>query len=152
MDRRQIASATVSNPTRRRRFGGRAGQAVTEFALVLPIAVLILGLAATGGQMLAESITLTQAARSAALAAANDYAAGNFSDEVHDATVAAQDEQGGSAFTCPGHNCVSVNNLSGVNYPGQTMAVVVITQSIDPFIPIVPQITVTGTATAQGDV
>lgn len=130
------------------------GQAITEFALVLPIAILLLAVAATGGQMLVTAIGLTQAARAGAIAAASDYGAGDsVAQQTTDARTATYDEQGGAgSITCKAGGgipvgCVSVTDTNGTDFPIQQLAVVKVWETIDPFIPLFPGITVTGTAT-----
>jgi Flp pilus assembly protein TadG len=137
------------------RRGRSRGQSLTEFALVLPIALLLLALAATGGQMLATSIDLTQAARSGAIAAAADYGAGDtIVQQTTDARTAAYDEQGGAgSITCKSSakvpaGCVGVTDTPGADYPGQNLAVVTVWKTLDLYVPLFPNITVSGTATA----
>ncbi len=137
------------------RRGRSRGQSLTEFALVLPIALLLLALAATGGQMLVTSIDLTQAARSGAVAAAADYGAGDtIVQQTNDARTAAYDEQGGAgSITCKSSGkvpvgCVSVADTPGADYPGQNLAVVTVWKTLDLYVPLFPNITVSGTATA----
>jgi Flp pilus assembly protein TadG len=137
------------------RRGRSRGQSLTEFALVLPIALLLLALAATGGQMLATSIDLTQAARSGAIAAAADYGAGDtIVQQTTDARTAAYDEQGGAgSITCQSSakvpvGCVGVTDTPGADYPGQNLAVVTVWKTLDLYVPLFPNITVSGTATA----
>ena len=128
---------------------------MTEFALVLPIALLLLAVAATGGQMLVTAIDLTQAARSGAVAAAADYGAGDtLVQQTNDARTAAYDEQGGAgSITCKPSakvpvGCVSVADTAGTDYPGQNLAVVTVWRTLDLYVPLFPDITVSGTATA----
>ena len=128
---------------------------MTEFALVLPIALLLLAVAATGGQMLVTAIDLTQAARSGAVAAAADYGAGDtIVQQTNDARTAAYDEQGGAgSITCKPSakvpvGCVSVADTAGTDYPGQDLAVVTVWRTLDLYVPLFPDITVSGTATA----
>lgn len=56
----------------RRRCRGEEGQALVEFALVLPLVALIVGVAFNGWNGIQESIRLTGAARAGALVAASD--------------------------------------------------------------------------------
>ncbi len=105
--------------------------------------------------MLVSVINLTQAARSAAIAAQAAYEANDSpTTEAQDATTAATDEQGIVKFKCPtadGTTCVTVTNSPGTNYTLQELTTVKIFESVDPYIPIVPSITVSGTATAQSE-
>jgi Flp pilus assembly protein TadG len=53
------------------------GQALVEFALVLPLIVLLMAVAFNGWNGIQLDLRLTSAARAGAIAAANDLAAGN---------------------------------------------------------------------------
>jgi Flp pilus assembly protein TadG len=122
---------------------------------VLPIAILLLALAATGGQMLVTVINLTQAARAGAIAAASDLGAGHsVAVQTADAYTATYDEQGGAgSIHCKAGGkvpagCVAVQDGTGTEFPGQRLAVVTVWETINPYIPLFPGITVTGTATS----
>ena len=153
--RRQFRTPeTVSKPSR-----GRPGQALVEFALVLPVAMLLLALAATGGQMLMTDISLTQAARAAAIAAAQDYAANDpVANQTTDARTAANDELGGAgSLTCAGTGvpagCVQVTDLVAGSDPKMennviNLVKVKVWQTIDPFVPLLNGITIEAEAVA----
>ncbi len=133
---------------------------MVEFALVLPIAVMILALAATGGQMLMTDISLTQAARAGANSAAQAYGnspPASITVQTTDATVAAQDEQGGAgSIQCSGApapgQCVQVTDLPAP-YPGLQNNVVNLVQvkvweTISPLVPIFGGVTIEAEAVA----
>ncbi|HVB53463.1 MAG TPA: TadE family protein [Candidatus Acidoferrales bacterium] len=125
---------------------------MTEFALVLPIAVLILGLAATGGQMLVSAIDLTQAARAAVIQDQADYNGNNPAAQLGDAQTAAAAEMGIHSLACNANgSSIPLGCAAVVDYPdpksGQHLVEVRLWQSITPFIPIIPSITVSAQAT-----
>lgn len=98
--------------------------------------------------MLVTAINLTQAARTAAIAVEGDA---NEPAATVDQTAlqAAQDEQGGGTpITCTYSSCVSVKFPYGTYDTQQQLAEVKLFESIQPFIPLFPHITVSGTATA----
>lgn len=138
------------------------GQSLVEFALILPVAVLLLGLIATGGQMIITAINVTQAARAAAVAAASDYAKdpSDVSTQTTDASTAANDEEGGaSSIKCSGGGvptgvspqCVAVTDIAagtgGLENDQVDLVQVKVYQSITPFIPIFPSLAVSSEAT-----
>ncbi len=120
--------------------GATRGQALVEFALVLPVAVVILALVATGGQMLMAAIDLTQAARAGAQAVQGDLQQGDPpSQQLADARTAVKGELGVSSLTCGGKGasgqCVTVTT-PGTSGPGQTLATVIVWRSVDSFLPV----------------
>jgi len=142
------------------------GQALTEFALVLPVAVLLLALAATGGQMLVTDINITQAARAGAVAAQYQYNNSNTtpgsppattpctvtSPEICFATVAAEQELGVSSISCKASGsvpagCVQIA-LTQDSVSGEQMVQVTVWDTIQPYIPIFPGATIKASATA----
>lgn len=105
--------------------------------------------------MLVTVINLTQAARAGAIAAAADYASGDtVAQQTSDAHTASYDEQGGAgSISCTPSSkvpsgCVGVSDGTGTEFPSQRLAVVTLWETVHPFIPLFPGITVTGTATA----
>ncbi len=74
-----------------RRGDDEDGQSAVEFALILPVIVLLVAIAFNGWSALQSSIRLTSAARAGAIAAANDLGAPNnksTSTALADATTA----------------------------------------------------------------
>ncbi|MHB8393612.1 MAG: TadE family protein [Candidatus Dormibacteria bacterium] len=141
---------------RHRRNQCQRGQSITEFALVLPVAILVLALAATGGQMLMAGIDLTQAARAGAVAAQasyNGHVTG--SGETYAACAATLQEMGVSASTCPAAGGTPPIQVAVTNTPDSATGVptitVTATQQIDAFLPIFGSgLTVKVAATAGG--
>lgn len=131
------------------------GQATVEFALVLPVAVAILALVATGGQMLVSAIDLTQAARAGAQAVQGDLQQGDSTaQQLSDARTAIAQELGVSSLSCGGRGtagkCVTLTN-PGTSGPGQTLATVTVWRSVDTFIPVFGSVmTVSASATVDG--
>ncbi|MGA9776140.1 MAG: TadE family protein [Candidatus Dormiibacterota bacterium] len=152
MQIRVQARRSVPGGSRRTR-----GQAVVEFALVLPVAVIILALAATGGQMLMAAIDITQAARAGASAAQGDYKQGDSpATQLADARTSAQQELGVGSIRCQSGGsvpvgCVSVSPPTISSTSGETLITVRVWETVDTFVPILgPAMTVSGTATAAG--
>jgi Flp pilus assembly protein TadG len=160
MEHTCLTSLTVSPWRRSRTILFQRGQSITEFALVLPVAVIILALAASGGEMLMTDISLTQAARAGAIAAAQDAAAtppDPISVQTTDARTAANDEQGGpGSIQCSGagvpSQCVQVSDLSapGVGLENSVVSLVKVQvwETITPFVPIFGSFTIQAEATA----
>jgi len=140
---------------------------VTEFALVFPVAILLLALAATGGQMLVSDINITQSARAGAVAAQYQYNDGNIilgsapaatpctvvSSELCFATVAAEQELGVSSLPCTPSGSIPTGCilLTAVDdhTSGETMLQVTVWDTIHPYLPILPGITIKAIATAE---
>jgi len=125
----------------------------------MPVAVLLLALAATGGQMLITAINLTQAARAGAVAAqagytANDPISGDPS-QTGDALQAATQELGVASISCRAgggvpSGCVLVSNGTG-STSGEALVTVTLWQTVNTFVPVFGNpITVSATATAGG--
>ncbi len=125
---------------------------------MLPVAVIILALAATGGQMLMTDISLTQAARAGAVAAAQSYSNGSSATvQTTQATIAAQDEQGGAgSIQCSGAptpgQCVTATDLPAP-YPGLqnnvvNLVQVKVWQTISPLVPVFGGVTIEAKAVA----
>ncbi len=138
-------------PSRRTRF--LRGQAITEFALVFPIAVLILAVASTGGQMLIAAIDLTQAARAATVTVVYDVGQGDVTQtqEEQDGIDKANAELG-QTITCSGggspSNCIAITSNTIGPDSGTPLVQVTLWQSITPFIPLIPSITISSQATS----
>jgi Flp pilus assembly protein TadG len=142
---------------------------LTEFAVVLPVAILLLALAATGGQMLVTDINITQAARAGAVAAQYQYNQSNtttgtppattpctsgttLSPEICFATVAAEQELGVTSIPCKvtgsvPSGCLQVT-FTQDSVSGQPMTQVTVWDTIQPYIPIFPGVTIKANATA----
>ena len=135
--------------------GWSRGQALVEFALVLPIALVILALIATGGQMLMAAIDLTQAARAGAQAVQGDLQQGDpASQQLVDARSAVEGELGVTSLACAGKGaqgkCVTVTTPANSG-PGQTLATVTVWQSVDSFLPLFGSTwTISAKATTDG--
>ncbi len=135
--------------------GRSRGQAMVEFALVLPIAVVILALVATGGQMLMAAIDLTQAARAGAQAVQGDLQQGDpASQQLADARSAVEGELGVTSLNCGGKGasgqCVTVTTPA-TSGPGQTLATVTVWRSVDSFLPVFGSTwTISAQATTDG--
>ncbi len=123
---------------------------------MLPVAILVLALAATGGQMLMAGIDLTQAARAGAVAAQasyNGHVTGT--GETYAACTATLQEMGMSASTCSSGGGTPPIQVAVTNTPNSTTSVPAITvtasQQIDAFLPIFGSgLTVKVAATAGG--
>lgn len=142
---------------RGRSAGDESGQALVEFALVLPLLVLLVGVAFNGWDAMQVSIRLTSVARAGAIAAANAIADQETTAQAQDAATTAinQEEGGGSTFQdgqMSQPNYVSIaNNPSESLSNGGTIGTVTITitPSSITLIPFVQQISVATHATAR---
>lgn len=79
------------------RRGGRrdeSGQALVEFALVLPLLILLMSVAFNGWNGIQLDLGLTSAARAGAITAANDLSQGQGANALTDATSAINAEEG----------------------------------------------------------
>jgi len=123
------------------------GQSAVEFALVLPVIILLVAVAFDGWSMLQSSIRLTAAARAGAIAAANDLGPPNnksTATALADATTAVNNEEGVTGVyqhtNAGATNYVSLStsadNLSGT---GVTINVVTIkiTFQVPAWVPVV---------------
>ena len=142
-----------------------SGQALVEFALVLPLLVLLVGIAFNGWDAMQVSIRLTSAARAGAIAAANALADQETTTQAQDAATNAinQEEGGGSTFQdLPGESS-QPNYVNIAVNPGETLSTgggigssgtigtvtITITPSSITLIPFVQQISVATHATAR---
>lgn len=131
---------------------------MTEFALVAPLAFLLLAGAATGGQLMVAAINLTQAARAGAVTAAQDYQTGTTpNQETQDAWNSANDELGGSnSISCTSGGgasplpCVTTNNTAESDTSAPEEVQVKLWQTVTPLIPLLSGITISSSATAPG--
>jgi Flp pilus assembly protein TadG len=135
-----------------------AGQSAVEFALVLPLIILLVAIAFNGWSALQSSIRLTSASRAGAIAAANDLGAPNNKSAaiaLADATTAINEEEGVANVyqdtNAAADNYVSLSTstdtLAGT---GVTINVVTITitHQVTAWVPVVslPQLSAKATA------
>jgi Flp pilus assembly protein TadG len=139
------------------------GQALVEFALVLPLLVLVVGVAFNGWNAMQVSIRLTSAARAGAIAAANALSTQETTTQAQDAATAAinQEEGGGSTFQDNPGQSSQPNYVNIVNNPSAPLincgcssgtigtVTITITPSSITLIPFVQQISVATHATAR---
>jgi len=128
---------------------------MVEFVVILPLVVLLFGVAFTGWQGMQSSIRLTTAARAAAIVAANDLqtAKGNALD---DATLAVNQEEGvtnvyqDTSSTADNYVSMSVS-ADTLSSAGLTIDVVKISvaHTVLPLVPGVWKLSVTSSATAR---
>jgi Flp pilus assembly protein TadG len=141
-----------------------SGQALVEFALVLPLVILIVAVAFNGWDGMQKTIRLTSAARAGALVAGSDLAAGDSQlTALTDAVTAINAEEGvtGIYQAAPTQSsCVNLTNCVALVPSQQTLSsgtttvvVRVVTISIYPssvtLVPFVGHISVTTHATAR---
>jgi Flp pilus assembly protein TadG len=143
------------------------GQALVEFALVLPLLVLLMGIAFNGWNAMELSIRLTSAARAGAIAAANTIGGDNLQPgqavsqaqqqaAQYAAMTAVNAEEGVSAAyqdtddSKPNYVAINTNSQDQTTN-GPTIGTVTITISPAPatLIPFVGKISVTTDATAR---
>jgi Flp pilus assembly protein TadG len=149
------------HPVRRGPGRDESGQALVEFALVLPLLVLLVGIAFNGWDAMQVSIRLTSAARAGAIAAANALSLDEPTNSVKQAAIDAinQEEGGGSTFqgdsSQPNSVSVVTNTSESLNDDGNgdTGTIGTVTVTITPssitLIPFVQQISVATHATAR---
>jgi Flp pilus assembly protein TadG len=149
--------------SRRSRHHDETGTALVELALVIPLVMLLLGVAFNGWNSMQESIRLTSAARAGAIVAAHDLTATasnptGTSQKVadDDATTAINAEEGATAVyqdTDSGaNNYVSLTPNPNITISaGVTISTVTITisHSSVSFVPFVGSFPVTTHATAR---
>jgi Flp pilus assembly protein TadG len=168
LDGEEIGGRRVSGTrmSRRSRRGDESGQALVEFALILPLVVLLIGVAFNGWNAMQLDIGLTSAARAGALQAANDLANNTFSDPscttvACDATNAINQEESTTIYqyTNPSAaNYVSVTTPPQITIPdtppgAPTVTMNIVDVSISPaavdLIPYVGDISVNVHASAR---
>jgi len=146
--------------------GGRChdetGTALVELALVIPLVILLLGIAFNGWNGMQESIRLTSAARAGAIVAANDltstssHPAMTQDQALADATTAINAEEGDTnvyqSTDSGANNYVSIILTPNETISGQ-VAISVVTITIShasvSFVPFVGSFPVTTHATAR---
>jgi Flp pilus assembly protein TadG len=137
--------------TRRRREAG--GQSIVEFAISLPVLLLLLAVAYVGWQAVHTVIALNGAARAGAVTAANDVRKGIAqSQETTDVTNAVNAEQGSAAFTnvtygtvCAS-SCVALRHGLAGTRTSVAMEVVTVQSKIVSGLPLLSGFTVTAQA------
>jgi len=144
-------------PGRRRWRRDESGQAVVEFALVLPVVVLLMGAAFTGWNGMQLSVRLTSAARAGAIQAAADLATNpNQVQTAWDAaTTAVNNEEGTTGVyqdaNPTGADYVRMTTATQAVAGGITVHVVTVTISDTAvtLVPVVGNLPVKATATAR---
>jgi Flp pilus assembly protein TadG len=102
---------------------GERGTAVVEFALVVPLIMMLVGIAFNGWSALQSSIRLTTAARAGAIAAANDLGPPNnktTSTALTDATTAINNEEG--VTNVYQHTNAAANNYVSLSISTDTLS------------------------------
>jgi Flp pilus assembly protein TadG len=144
---------------RRRR--DETGTALVELALVVPVVMLLLGIAFNGWNAMQESIRLTSAARAGAIVAAGDlsttstHVALSEPQALTDATAAVNAEEGVTnvyqSDNSGANDYVSISEQTKINVSGVTINLVTITisQSSASFVPFVGSFPVTTHATGS---
>jgi hypothetical protein len=119
---------------------------------VFPIAVLILAVASTGGQMLIAAIDLTQAARAATVTVVYDVSQQDTTVKEEQDGIDKANAELGKTITCSGggapSNCIAVSSNTTGPDSGTPLVQVTLWQSITPFIPLIPSITISSQATS----
>lgn len=128
---------------------------MVEFVVILPLALLLFGVAFTGWQGMQTSIRLTTAARAGAILAAQDLQTGS-GNAWNDATLAVNQEEGVTNVyqnSSPGaDNYVNMSvTPETLSAAGLTINVVKIsiTHAVVPVVPAVWKLSVTSSATAR---
>ncbi len=132
------------------------GTALVELALVLPLVILLLGVAFNGWNGMQQSIRLTSAARAGVLVAAHDLSTSEGQQQAtDDATAAVNAEEGTTIYQdteSGANNYVSLSTAPNITISaGVTISTVTITikHSSNSFVPFVGGIPVTTHATAR---
>jgi Flp pilus assembly protein TadG len=155
----------TTRPDRQRRLFRRrdeAGQALVEFALVLPVIALLMAVAFNGWNGIQLALRLTSAARAGAIAAAHDLGSGNGAAAQCDAAAAVNQEEGVSGvYQCSSSSAADYVSVtegqqsipSDPNNPSSPTSINVVTVTISQasvtLVPIVGNIAVTAHATAR---
>jgi Flp pilus assembly protein TadG len=141
--------ARSGRPARLGRDGDERGTALVEFALVLPLIVLLVGIAFNGWDAMQTSIRLTSAARAGAIAAANALGAGYPQNTAQTDATTAIDQEEGSGSNLQAYVTVSPPQTETLS--GTTISTVTVTISPSPItlIPFVEKISVATHATAR---
>jgi Flp pilus assembly protein TadG len=136
------------------------GTALVELALVLPLVILLLGVAFNGWNGMQEAIRLTSAARAGAIVAASDltsnasHAATTTGQALADATTAINQEEGVAVYQSvdsAAGNYVRMSEATQSVSSGVTISVVTVTVSHSSvsLVPFVGSLPVTTHATAR---
>jgi Flp pilus assembly protein TadG len=144
--------------------GGRChdetGTALVELALVIPLVILLLGIAFNGWNAMQESIRLTSAARAGAIVAANDltttssHPAMTQKQAQDDATTAINAEEAAIVYQ---DDDAGANNYVGITTASDTISTTITIQTVTitiahssvSFVPFVGSFPVTTHATAR---
>jgi Flp pilus assembly protein TadG len=138
-----------------------AGTALVELALVLPLVILLLGVAFNGWSGMQEAVRLTSAARAGAIVAASDltsnpnHAPTSTNQALIDATTAVNKEEGATnlyqSVDAAANNYVAMSETTDNISSGVAINVVTITisQSSVSLVPFVGSLPVTTHATAR---
>ena len=135
-----------------------SGQALVEFALVLPLVILIVAVAFNGWDGMQKTIRLTSAARAGAIVAASDLAAGDGPPQaLTDAVTAINAEEGVTGVYQTNASLPNSVNLvtsqQTISSGTTTVIVKVVTITVSPssvtLVPYVGHISVTTHATAR---
>lgn len=121
--------------------------------MILPLALLLFGVAFTGWQGMQTSIRLTTAARAGAILAAQDLQTGT-GNAWNDATLAINQEEGvTNVYQNSSPSADNYVNMTPetLNAAGQTISVVKISiiHAVVPIVPAVWKLSVTSSATAR---
>jgi hypothetical protein len=145
--------------SRATRGGAERGQSTAEFALVLPLFLLILAVSFSGSGFLNAVIGLNGAARAGAITAANDVNANpaiSYTNELADVTAAVNNEEGctgcytgvGTSGTCAaGQSCVWITTTSSRS--GRRIEVVHVLHPVSSIIPLINSMSVGAQAGAE---
>jgi Flp pilus assembly protein TadG len=137
------------------RRGDETGQALVEFALVLPVLVLLMGVAFDGWNGMQLSIRLTSAARAGALTAASELTdPATYPSPQCDAANAVNAEEDTNIYQCTDANAPNYVNMTTQTdsiLGSASIGVVTITISNAPvtLVPFVGTITVSAHAAAR---
>jgi len=165
-------TSAIRSRRRERRLAGHdeSGQSLVEMALVLPVVALIMAVAFNAWSGMQTDVRLTSAARAGVIVAANNLASDNTTTPsgaqqqaaLNAATAAINAEEGTTGVYQDGSSCTNdcvtmsppasdVITAATPTTPGLTIYVVTITitQTSGTLIPLVHDLTVTGTATAR---
>jgi Flp pilus assembly protein TadG len=142
--------------SRRCRRHDESGTALVELALVIPLVILLMGVAFNGWNGMQESIRLTSAARAGAILAASDLtsAPGATGQAATDAATAINAEEGTDLYQSTNsgaNNYVSIATQTDTISARVTISVVTVTISHASvsFVPFVGSFPVTTHATAR---
>ena len=150
------ARHACSAMSRCRRRRDEAGQALIEFALVLPLVLLLMGSAFNGWNAMQLSVRLTSAARVGAIEAAHNLAidAAQTQTALADATTAINEEEGVTGVyqdsNSSASNYVSLSQSTQVaNGVSINVVTITISEGQVPLIPVVRGLSITAHAAAS---